>query len=134
MTKEKLTRFIKKRKKFKTPNFYTHTSFAKANKGKGKKILNLITKVKNDKKVILYASHRLDDNTHMLNVSYSFQDYYDQFKETLKHVHKNNNENIWIFRPHPSSDLGPERKQLYELFKKYPKKKYLFFSKKSANR
>ena len=83
-------------------------------------------------KVILYASHRLADATHMLGVSYSFQDYFDQFKETLKHVHKNDNENIWIFRPHPSSDLGPERKQLYELFKNI-KKKY-FFCLKSANR
>ena len=84
--------------------------------------------MKNDKKVILYASHRLADATHMLGVSYSFQDYYDQFKETLKHVYKNDNENLWIFRPHPSSELGLERKQLYELFQKYPKKNIFFLS------
>ena len=128
--KREIDKFYKKRKKFKTPNFYTHTSFAKANQGKGSKFLNLITKVKNDKKVILYASHRLADATHMLGVSYSFQDYYDQFKETLKHVYKNDNENLWIFRPHPSSELGLERKQLYELFQKYPKKNIFFCPKK----
>ena len=121
-----INKFYFKRKKLKTKNFYTHTSFASANKGKGLKFLNLIEKIRSEKKVVLYASHKLSDVVHMLGISYSFLDYYDQFKETLIHVFKNDDKNIWIFRPHPASGLGPERKQLHELFLKYPKKNILF--------
>ena len=60
---------------------FIHTLLCKSQSRKRLKIFN--KQRKNDKKVILYASHRLADATHMLGVSYSFQDYYDQFKETL---------------------------------------------------
>ena len=128
INKKKINEFFYNRKKLKTSNFYTRDSFGRANQGNGDKFLEKIDKLKKNKyeKILLYASHRLSDVTHLLGITYCFQDYYDQFKETLDYVYKNDDNNIWIFRPHPSSNLDIERNHLYSLFKKY-KKKNIFF-------
>ena len=47
------------------------------------------------------------------------------FKSTLSFVYENDKENIWIFRPHPSSKNWNEEKYFINEIKKYPKQNIL---------
>ena len=131
ISQKKMNKFYNLRKlnKVKT-NFYTMDSHRVANSGNGSKFIDQIKKLKKiyPGKVLLFASHRLSDTAHILGITYSFRDYYDQFEKTLSFAFNNDDNNIWIFRAHPYSNLGKavERKQLINLFKKY-KKKNIFF-------
>lgn len=131
ISRKKMNKFYNLRKlnKVKT-NFYTMDSHRVANSGNGSKFIDQIKKLKKiyPGKVLLFASHRLSDTAHILGITYSFRDYYDQFEKTLSFAFNNDDNNIWIFRAHPYSNLGKavERKQLISLFKKY-KKKNIFF-------
>ena len=131
ISQKKMNKFYNLRKlnKVKT-NFYTMDSHRVANSGNGSKFIDQIKKLKKiyPGKVLLFASHRLSDTAHILGITYSFRDYYDQFEKTLSFAFNNDDNNIWIFRAHPYSNLGKavERKQLISLFKKY-KKKNIFF-------
>ena len=131
ISKKKINKFYNLRKlnKAKT-NFYTMDSHRVANSGNGSKFINQIKKLKKiyPGKVLLFASHRLSDTAHILGITYSFRDYYDQFEKTLSFAFNNDDNNIWIFRAHPYSNLGKavERKQLISLFKKYRKKNIFF--------
>ena len=125
-SKNEVEKFYINRKKFNSVNFYTKKTFKRANKGSGINFINRILSKKKDNKVILYASHALSDSTHTLGVKFSFQDYYNQFLETLNYVFKNDNKNIWIFRCHPSSNLNGERLKLFDLIKKYKKENIIF--------
>ena len=133
ISQKKINKFYTLRKvnKAKT-NFYTMNSHKVANSGNGTKFINKIRKLKQiySGKVLLFASHRLSDTAHILGITYSFRDYYDQFEKTLSFAFNNDDNNIWIFRAHPYSNLGKaeERKQLNILFKKYKKKYFLLSS------
>lgn len=126
ISQNKINTFYQNRKKLKTRNFYTNRSFKIANSGDGKFFIEKIKGIAKGKKIILFASHRLADATHHLGIKYAFENYYNQFEETLRHVYLNDNENIWIFRPHPSSNKDGEREKLLLLFNKF-KKKNIFF-------
>tara|TARA_B100000780_G_C21124635_1_gene455926 strand:+ start:2612 stop:4183 length:1572 start_codon:yes stop_codon:yes gene_type:complete len=115
-----INRFYNRRKNLKTQNHYTANDFFIANKGnnKDKKFLNSI--LRKQSKKILFASHAFADAPHALG-NFIFNDYYEQFEETLKFVYHNDNKNIWIFKKHPNSRLYNEEKIFKNLMKKYKK-------------
>ncbi len=120
--KNAIENFYKKRKNFKTINFLTRSSFARANKisRQGEKFLK---KIQDEKKnVILFASHAFSDAAHKMGINYAFENYYEQFQETLKFISKYDKKNIWIFRGHPSSLLYEESQKIKNLFNKYKRK------------
>ena len=106
------------RKNFKTENWYSRNDFIKANasNSEGLKFIQQLSKY--NKKKILYASHAFGDAPHA-HGSFIFNDYFEQFKETLLHAQKDDR-NIWIFRAHQNSRLLNEKK----IFKKYVNYKY----------
>ena len=106
--------YLKRKEKLSTKYFWTEKSFAKANieSKEGKKFIEKILKIK--KKRILYASHAFSDAAHQKGLIYSFKDFYDQFFKNLSNIKKNNDENLWIFRAHPSSLVYDEE----DIFKK----------------
>ena len=65
--------------------------------------LNLInTKKKENKKIILFATHCFSDAPHHAG-NLIFNDYYDQFISTLNFIRDNNlNNYYWIIKPHPA--------------------------------
>ncbi len=104
----KVNDFYLKRRKFKTDNWYSRNDHSKANTSspEGLKFINSLSKKK--AKIILYASHAFADAPHAPG-SFIFNDYFEQFKETLKHA-RNDNKNIWIFRAHQNSRILNEKK------------------------
>ena len=122
ISQKKLNKFYNLRKlnKVKT-NFYTLNSHRVANSGNGSKFINKIKKLKKiyPGKVLLFASHRLSDTAHILGITYSLEIIMINLKNSI-FAFNNDDNNIWIFRAHPYSNLGKavERKQLISLFKK----------------
>ncbi len=56
------------------------------------------------KKINLFAVHLFADAAHVGGRFFLFRDYYSQFIETLKKVKDNNdNEVLWVIKPHPSA-------------------------------
>ena len=53
---------------------------------------------------------------------YSFRDFYHQFISTLSYVYENDDKNIWIFRPHPSSKIWNENDNFIKDINKFKKK------------
>ena len=101
--------------------FWTANNFRNANY-QSKEGLNFIKKIsKIKKKKILYASHAFSDAAHQKGLIYSFQDFYNQLVSTLSYVFKNDDENIWIFRAHPSSKIYNEGSVFIDLIKKFKK-------------
>ena len=101
--------------------FWTLDNFKTANQ-QSKIGLNFLKKIsKINKKKILFASHAFSDAAHQKGFIYSFKDFYDQFISTLTFVNKNDNENLWIFRPHPSSKIWNEEKYFYNGILRYRK-------------
>ncbi len=120
---KKIEKFYNHRKKtFKNSYSWTMDTFKNANKktNNGEKFLNKISKTKNKK--ILFAAHAFSDAPHQKGIKYVFNDFYNQFKETLEYVNKNDNDNIWIFRSHPSSYLFNEQLIFRNMIRKYKKK------------
>lgn len=102
--------------------FWTQKNFTKANTV-SKSGLNFIKKLsKIKKKKILYASHAFSDAVHQKGLSYAFKDYYDQLILTLKFIVKNDKDNIWIFRAHPSSKIYGEESIFLKVINKYKSK------------
>ena len=102
--------------------FFTLNDFKNANH-QSKKGLNFIKKIsKMKKKKILFASHAFSDAAHQKGFEYSFKDFYDQFISTLNFVHKYDDENLWIFRSHPSSKIWNEEKYFNNEILRYRKK------------
>tara|TARA_B100001093_G_scaffold191295_1_gene183793 strand:+ start:5126 stop:6667 length:1542 start_codon:yes stop_codon:yes gene_type:complete len=55
------------------------------------------------KKIILFASHKFSESPHAKG-KLIFRDYYDHFKKTLQFVaNTDQKNNLWLFKPHPSS-------------------------------
>ena len=96
--------------------FWTANNFRNANY-QSKEGLNFIKKIsKIKKKKILYASHAFSDAAHQKGLIYSFKELNNN---TLILV-KNDDENIWIFRAHPSSKIFCDIAEL-DLIKKFKK-------------
>tara|TARA_B100000780_G_C21122187_1_gene454655 strand:+ start:1862 stop:3433 length:1572 start_codon:yes stop_codon:yes gene_type:complete len=108
---------MKKKKYFWTANNFRNASYQSK---KGLDFIKKISKIK--KKKILYASHAFSDAVHHKGFIYSFQDFYNQFVSTLSYVFKNDNENIWIFRSHPSSKNYNENQVFINVVKRFKKK------------
>ena len=103
VSKKKILNFYEKRKILKTKNYYSGSSFLKANVQKYD-YLNSENKIKNFKgKKVLFALHAMSDAVHSLGLNFIFDDYCDQLRKTLEFVIKNDDKNLWIIRPHPSS-------------------------------
>ena len=61
------------------------------------------------RKLVLFAPHAFSDAPHGAGYDLIFNDFYTFFTETCNQIIKNNNNQIlWIIRPHPSSDLYGE--------------------------
>ncbi len=107
---KKINDFYNKRKKYLTSNWYTMNDFKIANRSRneGKKFINFL---ENDKKQkILFACHAFADAPHAAG-HFIFKDYFEQFVETLKFAN-NNDEYLWIFKPHPNSRILNEKKNI----------------------
>ena len=114
--------YLSRKKETNTKFFWTMDSYKVANAQSelGLDFIKKISKIKSKK--ILYASHAFSDAAHQKGLIYSFQDFYDQFISTLSFVFNNDNENIWIFRSHPSSKIWNEQKYFNKVIYKYKKK------------
>ena len=77
---------------------------------------------KSSKTKILFASHAFADAPHAPG-KFVFNDYFEQFTKTLNFAHNYDDQNLWIFKPHPNSRILDERK----IFKKQ------FFNNKKNN-
>jgi len=115
-----VNRFYIKRKNFKTDNWYSRNDYLKANtsNSEGLKFIRSLSNLKGKK--ILYASHAFADAPHAPG-SLIFNDYFEQFKETLRHA-QSDDKNIWIFRAHQNSRLLNEKK-IFKEFIYYKKRK-----------
>ena len=72
-------------------------------------IKNLRIYNKNIKKIILVAFHAFSDAPHGDGADIIFTDYYSHAKETLKFLKKQNNNNtLYLIKPHPSRFLYNE--------------------------
>lgn len=60
----------------------------------------------NFKNICVYAPHAFSDANHV-DGKLIYRDYFQNFVETLKII-KNNKENLWIIKPHPSSYIWEE--------------------------
>jgi len=79
-----------------------------------KKKLN-IPQNKKFKKIILFACHAFKDACHSTG-GMLYRDYFDQLDNTINYI-KDNNENLWIFKPHPASKFYNEQNFLDDYFK-----------------
>ena len=123
----KINKFYKDRKIKSNQSFsWTMDSFNNANKKSilGNKFLNKLSNSKNKK--ILFAAHAFSDAPHQKGINYTFNDFYNQFEETISFISKNDSNNVWIFRSHPSSRLFNEQHIFKKIIKKY-KMKNIFF-------
>ena len=120
ISQERVNKFYNKRIKFNTSNWYTNRDYEISNQNslKGFKFLKHLHKEK--KKKILFASHAFADAPHASG-KFIFNDYYQQFAETLKFAYKSNESVIWIFKNHPNSRLYGEKKIFKDLISKYKK-------------
>ena len=74
--------------------------------------------------------NRMRNNAHASG-KFIFNDYYEQFAETLKFAYKSNENIIWIFKNHPNSRLYGEKKKIFkDLISKYKKDNIFFVQKK----
>ena len=97
---------------------------------KGYEFLKHLQKEK--KKKFLFASHAFADAPHAPG-KFIFNDYYEQFTETLKFAYKSNENVIWIFKNHPNSRLYGE-KNFQGLISKYKKDNIFFVQKESLSK
>ena len=126
-SKYEIDNFYRLRKNQKNKKFiWTLDNFKNANiqSNKGLKFLKKISKMNNKK--ILFASHAFSDAAHQKGLIYSFRDFYHQFISTLSYVYENDDKNIWIFRPHPSSKIWNENDNFIKDINKFKKKILLF--------
>ena len=124
---KKINQFYNDRKIKSNKSFsWTRDNFKNANK-KSTLGNNFLNKLSNSKsKKILFAAHAFSDAPHQKGINYTFSDFYNQFEETISFVNKKDSNNIWIFRPHPSSYLFDERHIFKKIIKKYKMKNILF--------
>ena len=123
----KINKFYKDRKIKSNQSFsWTMDSFNNANKKSipGNNFLNRLSNSKSKK--ILFAAHAFSDAPHQKGINYTFNDFYNQFEETISFISKNDSNNVWIFRSHPSSHLFDEQHIFKKIIKKY-KMKNIFF-------
>ncbi len=120
ISQKKVNNFYKNRIKFNTTNWYTNHDYVISNQNsiKGYEFLKHLQKEK--KKKFLFASHAFADAPHAPG-KFIFNDYYEQFTETLKFAYKSNENVIWIFKNHPNSRLYGEKKIFKDLISKYKK-------------
>jgi len=124
---KKINQFYNDRKIKSNKSFsWTLDSFNNANKKSipGNNFLNKLSKSKSKK--ILFAAHAFSDAPHQKGINYTFNDFYNQFEETISFVNKKDPNNIWIFRSHPSSLLFNEQHIFKRIIKKYKMKNILF--------
>ncbi len=115
LTKKDLYNFLAKRfdRKIKT-NFTSSkdliaTNKNKINYSKDQLLKHVGQKNKKFKKIVLIASHAFSDAPHGLGTEFIFSDYFEQLKQTLLFISKNNNKNIlWLVRPNPTSNIYGE--------------------------
>ena len=79
-----------------------------------KKKLN-VPQNKKFKKIILFGCHAFKDACHSTG-GMLYRDYFDHLDKTIDYI-KDNNENLWIFKPHPSSKFFNEQNFLDDYFK-----------------
>ena len=120
----KVETFYNNRKKFNTTNFYTQRDYNIANKknNKGINFLNKLSKKKEKK--ILFACHTFSDAPHQSG-KFIFNDYFEQFKDTLNYAYNKGDDYLWIFKSHPGSKLYNEQEVFINEFSKYKKKNIL---------
>lgn len=130
ISQSKINTFYDNRKKLKTNNLYTSSDYKTANMKdyKGMNFLNQISKMK--KKKILFACHTFSDAPHHSG-KFVFNDYFEQFKDTLKFAYDKGDENVWIFRSHPTTKMYDEEKIFFEEISNY-KKKNIFLCPKNV--
>ena len=86
-----------------------------------RKLIETLKCQKEYKKIILLGAHAYSDAPHSMGTDFVFMDYYSKLKETLEFIVKNDNENLWIIKPHPMEKFYRETKINKELFNKYKK-------------
>ena len=97
ISQKKVNNFYKNRIKFNTTNWYTNHDYVISNQNsiKGYEFLKHLQKEK--KKKFLFASHAFADAPHAPG-KFIFNDYYEQFTETLKFAYKSNENVILILK------------------------------------
>jgi len=125
LNNKKFFSFLQKRKKTNTNYHFTggrDIFYAYGNKKKLSmkdfyKKINIDNKEKY-KKVIVIAPHAFSDASRSTGRIFLFTDYYEQLVKTLEFVKKQNQDILWIVRPHPSGKKYGEEGIVENLIKK----------------
>ena len=79
---------------------------------------NKLSKIKKSRQINLFAVHCFSDSPHFC-ADIVFQDYYDQFLQTINFIRKNNKNTFWIIKPHPARSQYHEDGLIENVIKRY---------------
>ena len=79
---------------------------------------NKLNKIKKSRQINIFAVHCFSDSPHFC-ADIVFQDYYDQFLQTINFIRKNNKNTFWIIKPHPARSQYHEDGLIENVIKRY---------------
>ena len=80
-------------------------------------------------KIILFAPHAFSDAPHHFGTNFIFNDYYEQFIETINFFNSYDKNNIlWLVRPHPSTKIYNEENIVKNFIKNSKNKNIIYCS------